>query len=138
MEFQRNFLGNHGSTLSKEEKINLDLNKKERYVIHCRLLQYYLKQGIKITKVHRVISCHEDNWLGKYIEQSTNQRIKSKTNFESELWKLMNNSFYWKTLENIKTEHTSLYMLIMKEHKNQFQNQTKRTQRKSYRNISQY
>ena len=55
-----------------------------------------------MTKVHRTISFKESNWLAKYINFNTEQRTKAKSDFEKDLWKLMNNSFYGKTLENIR------------------------------------
>ncbi|CAC5392627.1 unnamed protein product [Mytilus coruscus] len=42
------------------------------------------------------------DWLAKYINFNTEQRTKSKSDFEKDLWKLMNNSFYGKTLEDIR------------------------------------
>ncbi|CAC5383512.1 unnamed protein product [Mytilus coruscus] len=44
----------------------------------------------------------ESDWLAKYINFNTEQRTKSKSDFEKDLWKLMNNSFYGKTLEDIR------------------------------------
>ena len=57
---------------------------------------------MKVTKVYRTISFEESNWLAKYINFNTEQRTKSKSDFEKDLWKLMNNSFYGQTLENIR------------------------------------
>ena len=71
-------------------------------MIHYRLLDYYRTLGLKISKVHRIISFTEKPWLKAYIDFNTNQRTIAKTNFEKDLWKLMNNSFYGKTVENIR------------------------------------
>jgi hypothetical protein len=61
-----------------------------------------MKLGLKITKVHRTISFREEAWLKPYINFNTIQRTKAKTDFEKDIWKLMNNAFYGKTVENIR------------------------------------
>ena len=99
-DYQLNLLGD--KPLSKEEKLFLTLYDKEKYVIHHSILKEYIKLGMKVTKVYRTISFEESNWLAKYINFNTEQRTKSDNIFEKDLWKLMNNSFYGKTLENIR------------------------------------
>ena len=99
-DYQLNLLGD--KPLSKEEKIFLTLYDIEKYVIHHSILKEYIKLGMKVTKVYRTISFEESNWLAKYINFNTEQRTKSDNIFEKDLWKLMNNSFYGKTLENIR------------------------------------
>ena len=99
-DYQLKLLGD--KPLGNEEKLFLTLRDKRKYIIHNSILKEYIKLGIKITKVYRTISFKESNWLAKYINFNTEQRTKSKSDFEKELWKLMNNSFYGKTLENIR------------------------------------
>ena len=98
--YQKKLLGD--KPLGKEEKLFLTLYDKKKYVLHYDILKYYIKLGMKVTKVYRTISFKESNWLAKYINFNTEQRKKCKSDFEKDLWKLMNNSFYGKTLENIR------------------------------------
>ena len=98
--YQLNLLGD--KPLGKEEKLFLTLYNKKKYIIHHSILKEYLKLGLKVTKVYRTISFEESDWLAKYINFNTEQRKKGKTDFEKDLWKIMNNSFYGKTLENIR------------------------------------
>ena len=88
--------------LGKVPKLILDLHDKEKYVIHNELLEYYIKLGMKVTKVYRTISFNEEAWLKPYIDFNTNMRKNATSNFKKDLWKLMNNAFYGKTLENIR------------------------------------
>ena len=99
-DYQLNLLGD--KPLGNEEKLFLTLRDKRKYIIHNSILKKYIKLGIKVTKVYRTISFKESNWLAKYINFNTEQRTKAKSDFEKDLWKLMNNSFYGKTLENIR------------------------------------
>jgi len=78
------------------------LNDKKNYVCHITNLQYYLKKGIKLTKIHRVIEFTHEAFLKSYIDNNTKNRKSAKNEFEKDFWKLANNSVYGKTLENVR------------------------------------
>ena len=86
----------------KIPKLICDLKDKKNYVIHSRLLNYYQKLGLEVTKIHRIISFREEDWLAPYIDFNTDMRTKAKTEFEKAIWKLLNNAFYGKTCEKIR------------------------------------
>ena len=54
-EYQRFLMREHGIDMPKTEKLLLTLEDKEKYVTHYSNLQFYLKQGMRLKKVHRVI-----------------------------------------------------------------------------------
>ena len=87
---------------NRVEKLIPNLRDKTKYVIHYKNLIQCLKAGMKLKKIHRGIKFKESEWMRPYIEMNTNLRTKAKNNFEKDFFKLMNNSVFGKTMENIR------------------------------------
>ena len=87
--------------IDKCNKLVCNLSNKKNYVTHINSLKQALNHGLKLKKIHRVIEFNQKEWLKPYIDMNTELRKAAKNDFEKDLFKLMNNSVFRKTMENI-------------------------------------
>ena len=88
--------------VNKCKKLVCNLFNKKNCVVHIDALKQALNHGLKLKKIHRVIKFNKKEWLKPYIDMNTELRKAAKNNFEKDLFKLMNNSVFGKTMENIR------------------------------------
>ena len=88
--------------INKCKKLVCNLYDKKKYVVHIKSLKQALNHGLKFKKIHRAIEFNQKAWLKPYIEIKTELRKKVKNDFEKDLFKLMNNLVFGKTMENIR------------------------------------
>ena len=88
--------------VNKCKKLVCNLFNKKKYVVHINALKQALNHGLKLKKIHRVIKFNRKEWLKPYINMNTELRKVAKNDFEKDLFKLMNNSVFGKTMENIR------------------------------------
>ena len=75
---------------------------KKKYVVHIKSLKQALNHGLKLKKVHRIVEFNQEAWLKPYIDMNTELRKVAKDDSEKDLFKLMNNAVFGKTMENIR------------------------------------
>ena len=96
------------------EKLVPNLHNKKNYVIHIRALDQALKHGLILEKIHRAIEFSQFAWMKPYINFNTQLRTKAKNDFEKNFFKLMNNSVFGKTMENIR-KHINIKLVTNRE-----------------------
>ena len=88
--------------INKCKKLVCNLYDKKKYVTHINSLKQALNHGLKLKKIYRIIEFNQEAWLKPYIDMNIELRKASKNDFEKDLFKLMNNSVFGKTMENIR------------------------------------
>ena len=87
---------------TQTKKLICDWSGRKIFLIHYRLLKFYVRHEMIVDKVHTVISFKQSKRLEKYISFNTQKRNKAKNDFEKDFFKLLNKVFYGKTLENVR------------------------------------
>ena len=88
--------------IGRGQKLVPNLKDKKEYVVQIKALNQALKHGLKLKMVHRVIEFRQSKWIKAYIMLNTWLRKDAKNEFEKDFFKLMNNSVFGKTMENIR------------------------------------
>ena len=88
--------------IDKIDKLISSFLPKKHYIVHYKNLKQYLKEGMILKKVHRGIRFKQSPWMEPYIRKNTDLRKEAKNAFEKDFFKLMNNSVFGKTIENIR------------------------------------
>ena len=95
----------------------MSIDDKENYVIHISALKQALNHGLILKEVHRVIEFRQEAWLKPYSDMNTKLRTDAKNNFEKDFFKLMNDSVFGKTMENVRN-HREIKLVTTNERKN--------------------
>ena len=97
-----------------EEKLIPNLYYKKRYVIHIRALEQVFKHGLVLENVNRAIEFKQLAWMKEYIDFNTKLRTAAASHFEKDFYKLMNNTVFGKTMENIR-KHRNIKLITSQE-----------------------
>ena len=65
-------------------------------MVHLENLQYYLKKGMKLLRIRRVVKFRQKAFLKEFIEKVTKLRSSARNDFELRLFKLFANSTFGK------------------------------------------
>ena len=99
--------------INQVKKLVPNLKDKKNYVIHIQALDQVLSHGLVLKKIHRAIECDQMDWMKPYIDFNTKLRTAATNDFVKDFFKLMNNSVFGKTMENIR-KHRNIKLVTNK------------------------
>ena len=100
--------------IKKVEKLVPNLRDKKNYVIHIQALDQALRHGLVLKRICRAIEVNQTDWMKPYIDFNTKRKTAATNDFEKDFFKLMNNSVFGKTMENIR-KHRNIKLVTNKD-----------------------
>ena len=85
-------------TYTQTKKLIRDWSDKKNFLVHYRMLNFYVRHGMIVDNVDKIISFKKSNWLEKYISFNTKKRNQAVNDYEKDFYKLLKNAFYEKTI----------------------------------------
>ena len=105
--------------INKCSKLCCTVQNKEKYVVYKRASKQALNHGLKLANIHRIIQVDQEAWLKPYTDINTDLRKDAKNEFEKDLFKLMNNSVFGKTMENVRN-HRDIKLVTTNKQRSKF------------------
>ena len=91
----------YGIKVGGVNKLVPNLGDKVKCIVHYRNRQLHLELGMKLIKIYRILKLKQPNWLKEYNEFHMQKRTEAKDKFSQNFFKLLINSIYGKSMENI-------------------------------------
>ena len=120
--------------IDKCNKLVCNLYDKKNYVVHIRSLKQVLNHLLILKKVRIVMQFNQETWLKQYIDMNTELRKQAKIDFEKDFFKLMNNSVFGKTIENVK-KHNDIKLVTTDKRRNQLVSDRENTRKYFSQNL---
>ena len=92
----------HNITTGSVKKLVPNVMNKNNYVIHYRNLQQCLEKGLILKKVHRILKFKQKDWMKPYNDFNTQKRKEATNDADKNLFKLLSNAVYGKTMEHLR------------------------------------
>ena len=102
---------------SKIQKLVDNLHDKKEYVIDIKDLKEALIHALVLEKVHGVFKFNQKTWLKSHIDMNTELRKNGYNNFEKNAFKLINNTVFTKTMENVR-KHRDIKLVTTEARRN--------------------
>ena len=95
---------------TKTNKFRQIFHPKSHYVTHFRNLNFFVEQGIIVTKIHKATNIQQSKWLSSCIELNTQRRQEAKSKLDQDFFKLMTNSTFVKLCESLRNRVTVTFV----------------------------
>jgi hypothetical protein len=103
--YSKSIVDNHSLKNSvNKKKLLTSFLPKPYYILHYRLLQFYVLQGLKVEEIHSGLMFNQSRVMKSYVDLNTSKRAEATNNFDSNFFKLLSNSLFGKTIERIDSK----------------------------------
>ena len=100
--YNQRFLQKNHIKFSPQTKLCPNFYLKEQYVCSLENLQFYLSHGLILTKIHKILSFHQESFMDAFINYNSRMRQLATSKFKQDFYKLLNNSQYGKFIEDVR------------------------------------
>ena len=100
--YNRGFLKDFNEKFVPTRKLIQDFHDKKNYVCSLKNLQFFIKHGLVITKIHRVLTAKQESFMKAYIDFNSGKRQIARSKFKQDFFKLMNNIICGKFIESVR------------------------------------
>ena len=101
-DYCKKIANKYGMKVGDVKELISNLSNKTNYILHYRDLQLYLSLGMKLTNIYRVLKFKQSDWMKNHLDFNAEKRKIVANSFEKDFFKLMINSVYGKTMENVQ------------------------------------
>ena len=83
----------------EDTKLMGTLFPKHAYILHYRVLQFYVSKGLIVKAIHRGLCFDQSKFIRPYIEFNSMMKAKATNSFDVDFFKLLSNSLFGKTIK---------------------------------------
>ena len=76
-----------------QKKVICDWTNKNRYLVHCRMLKFFVGHGMVVDKFHEIMSFKQPKWVEKYIHFKTQKRNQANIDLDKDFYRKLNIAF---------------------------------------------
>lgn len=100
----------HNLSSNSTTKLIASLDNKRNYILYFKNLQLYTRLGMKLTKVHKILSFSQKPIFRDYIQFNSDKRAQATNDFDVNFYKFLSNSLFGKTME--RPENKTILRLV--------------------------
>ena len=106
LKITKEILSAHSSSLTcnhmTSEKWSPNLPDNTNYIVHYENLRLYLKHGLQLVKVRRILKFRQSAWIKPHINFNTAKRRAARSSFLQSYYKILKNILFGKTMESLR------------------------------------
>ena len=92
---------NKPDTHTQTNQLICDWSDKKIFLIPYRMIKLHVRHGIKVEKIHGILSFKQSKWLEYYTYFNTQKRNQAVNDFEKNFYTLLNIAFFGKTMQYV-------------------------------------